>query len=224
MLSFQDFFTACAGVWQTERTYHSVLTGEIERSHTEFRADNLDNLEKQRILTGSSDSSQQTTNANFSGIQIAIDRLIENPFSWFGFAISFATRSETGEEVAMSLKALFVPDEFVLTQPKDMKPMPLPVAAEVPLTPPGEVIQGFYLRDQGYYQPGAIAGRFTYQPTRQTLEMTTYYKNSVAVDQMRFVRPDLRLRTIVTYQRPEDDQIPASVVSLVGFGVEHKQP
>lgn len=54
--------------------------------------------------------------------------------------------------------------------------------------------------------------------------MTTYYKNSVAVDQMRFVRPDLRLRTIVTYQRPEDDQIPASVVSLVGFGVEHKQP
>ncbi|MEP0910920.1 hypothetical protein [Leptolyngbya sp. FACHB-711] len=34
---------------------------------------------------------------------------------------------------------------------------------------------------------------------------------------MRFIRPDLRLRTIVTYQRPEDDQIPASVVSLVGF-------
>jgi|GEM_PF-208718 hypothetical protein len=223
MLSFQDFFTACAGVWRTERTYHSVLTGEVERSYTEFHANTLDQSEKQRVLTGSSDQNQ-TTEPSFSGIQIETDCLLQSPLAWFGFAISFATRSETGEEVAMSLKALFIPDEFVLVQPTAMKPMPLPSAAQVPLNPSGEVIQGFYLRDQGYYQPGAIAGRFTYQPTRQTLEMTTYYKNSVAVDQMRFINPNLRLRTIVTYQRPEDDQIPASVVSLVGFGVEHKQP
>ncbi len=224
MLSFQDFFTACAGTWQTERTYHSVLTGEVERSYTEFRADTLDQSEKQQILIRSAAQPGQVAEQSFSGIQIAIDRLLQTPLSWFGFAISFATRSKTGEEVAMSLKALFMPDEFVLTQPKAVKPMPLPVAAQAPLDPAGEMIQGFYLRDQGYYQPGAIAGRFTYQPTRQTLEMTTYYKSSIAVDQMRFIRPDLRLRTIVTYQRPEDDQIPASVVSLVGFGVEHKQP
>lgn len=182
MLSFQDFFTACAGTWQTERTYHSVLTGEVERSYTEFRADTLDQSEKQRILIRSPAQPGQVAEQSFSGIQIALDRLLQSPLSWFGFAISFATRSETGEEVAMSLKALFMPDEFVLTQPKAVKPMPLPVAAQVPLDPAGEMIQGFYLRDQGYYQPGAIAGRFTYQPTRQTLEMTTYYKSSIAVD------------------------------------------
>jgi hypothetical protein len=90
------------------------------------------------------------------------------------------------------------------------------------MEPGSEVLQGFYLRDQGYSETGAIAGRFTYQPTRQTLEMTTYYRRSVAVDQMRFVAPDLRLRTIVTYQRPEPGQTP-TVIDLVGFGVERRQ-
>jgi hypothetical protein len=52
--------------------------------------------------------------------------------------------------------------------------------------------------------------------------MTTYYSRSIAVDQMRFVKPDLRLRTIVTYERPTD-QSPPSVIDLVGFGVEYKQ-
>ena len=140
-----------------------------------------------------------------------------------GFAISFDTRSEKGEEVSMSLKALFVPDAYVTSKTDEFEPMPLPTAAQVPLDANSEIIQGLYLRDQGYSESGAIAGRFTYQPTRQTLEMTTYYSRSVAVDQMRFVKPNLRLRTIVTYQRTTDGSLP-SVIDLVGFGVEHKQP
>jgi hypothetical protein len=211
MLSFQDFFTACAGLWTTERTYHSVLEDEIERSYTKFRAKSLDRIEKQQILIGSG-------SGTFSDVKINIDQTVDNPSGCPGFAISFETRSETGEEVSMSLKALFVPDAYVLEGAYTLPA--LPVAAQV--SPSSDVIQGFYLRDKGYSEAGAIAGRFTYQPTRQTLEMTTYYNRSVAVDQMRFVNPDLRLRTIVTYQRPTDGSIP-TVIDLVGFGVERKQ-
>ncbi|GAB4368687.1 MAG: phycobiliprotein lyase [Elainellaceae cyanobacterium] len=218
MLNFQDFFTACAGFWKTERTYHSVLTGEVERSYTEFRADTLDLAEKQQILSGSR-AGEQT----FSGITIDVERIMHNSMAMPGFAIAFDTRSEKGEEVSMRLKALFVPDSYVISKQQEFEPMPLPIAAQVPAEPTGEVIQGFYLRDKGYSEAGAIAGRFTYQPTRQTLEMTTYYNRSVAVDQMRLVNPELRLRTIVTYQRPTDGSLP-SIIDLIGFGVEHKQP
>ncbi|WP_416665841.1 phycobiliprotein lyase [Egbenema bharatensis] len=216
MLNFQDFFTACAGRWKTERTYHSVLKGEVERSYTEFQATTLDLAEKQRILSGSPGA-----NSAFSGITIALEQVFQEPLNTPGFAISFETRSETGEEVAMQLNALFIPDIYVTIE-STLPPMPLPAAAQVPSEPTRDIIQGFYLRDRGYSESGAIAGRFTYQATRQTLEMTTYYSRSIAVDQMRFVKPDLRLRTIVTYERPTD-QSPPSVIDLVGFGVEHKQ-
>jgi hypothetical protein len=217
MLSFQDFFTNCAGLWKTERTYHSVLEGEVERSYTEFRASTLDLAEKQRILSGSSSG-----DSAFADITIDVNQAIADPLAMPGFAISFETRSETGEEVAMSLKALFLPNTYVVSKSLEITAMPLPGAAQVP-DDPGEIIQGLYLRDQGYSEAGAIAGRFTYQPTRQTLEMTTYYRRSVAVDQMRFVDPNLRLRTIVTYQRSSDGSLP-SVIDLIGFGVERKYP
>jgi hypothetical protein len=84
------------------------------------------------------------------------------------------------------------------------------------------VIKGYYLRDEGYSEPGAVKSRFTYLPSRQTLEMTTYYRRSVAIDQMRLVAPDLRLRTIITYKRPETGEAP-TVIDLVGFGVERRQ-
>jgi hypothetical protein len=215
MLSFQDFFTNCAGLWKTERTYHSVLAGEVERSYTEFRASVLDSTEKQQILSGSSSGS-----STFADIAIDVDQAMADPIAMPGFAISFETRSETGEEVSMSLKALFVPNTYVVSKTPEITIMPFPGAAQVP-NDSGEIVQGLYLRDQGYSEAGAIAGRFTYQPTRQTLEMTTYYRRSVAVDQMRFVEPNLRLRTIVTYERPSDDSLP-SVINLVGFGVERK--
>jgi hypothetical protein len=207
MLKFQEFFTACTGLWKTERTYHSVLQGEIERSYTEFRVETLRNDEKQQILSLS----------QFGEIKVDMAKAIEGACP--GFAIAFDTVSETGEEVSMSLKALFVPDQYVSID-TEMEMPPLPAGAIVPEAE--EVVQGFYWRDQGYSEAGAIASRFTYLPSRQTLEMTTYYRRSVAVDQMRFVAPDMRLRTIITYQRPEENVTP-TVIDLVGFGVERRQ-
>ncbi|HEY9646583.1 MAG TPA: phycobiliprotein lyase [Chroococcidiopsis sp.] len=214
MLTFQDFFTACTGLWITERTYHSMLENEIERSHTEFRVHALDGDEKQQILSGVFTSpSTATAGAAADAIHHQCP----------GFAIAFDTVSEKGEQVSMQLKALFVPDECALLPTAEVESWLLPTAAQVNLSPASDVIRGFYLRDEGYSEAGAIAGRFTYQPTRQTLEMTTYYKRSVAVDQMRFIAPDLRLRTIVTYQRPPEGEMP-TLIKLVGFGVEHKHP
>ena len=206
MLKFQEFFTACTGRWTTERTYHEVLVGRIERSYTEFRVEQITQAQKQQILSLSS----------LSGIKVAANNDQE---ALPGFAIAFDTRSETGETVSMSLQALFVPDTYV-TSTDSVETPPPPVAAQVTEE---EAIKGFYLRDEGYSEAGAIAGLFTYQPTRQTLEMTTYYRRSVAVDQMRMLAPDLRLRTIVTYQRPTDTSEPPSVIDLVGFGVERRQ-
>lgn len=204
MLQIQEFFTACTGRWTTERTYHLVLTGEVERSYTEFRVETITQEQKQQILSLSA----------LSGIKVA--QISEEALP--GFAIAFDTRSETGETVSMSLQALFIPDTYVGST--SVTQMPPPLAAQVPMEPNGEVIKGFYLRNEGYSEAGAIAGRFTYQPTRQILEMTTYYRRSVAVDQMRLLAPDLRLRTIVTYQRPTDSA--PSVIDLVGFGVERR--
>jgi hypothetical protein len=214
MLNFQAFFTTCTGLWTTERTYHSTLRGEVERSYTEFRVDPLTATEKQQIL--SSQSSDALQALPFATVKLADDETLCP-----GFAIAFDTRSETGEQVSMSLKALFVPDS-ALTTTHPVETPPLPIAAQVLTEPLGDTIQGFYLRDEGYSEAGAIAGRFSYQPTRQTLEMTTYYRRSVAVDQMRIIAPDLRLRTIVTYQRPEANERP-TIIDLVGFGVERKQ-
>ncbi|PSB19704.1 phycobiliprotein lyase [Phormidesmis priestleyi ULC007] len=209
MLTLQEFFSVCAGFWTTERTYHFVQTGEIERSYTEFQVNALTEEEKQRILNSVSQSSDS--------LQVDFSRSAEAEEPFSGFAIAFNTVSDKDERVAMNLNALFVPDRSVASI-KSTPNLPLPLAAEVT---DGEVIQGFYLRDEGYSESGSIAGRFTYQPTRQTLEMTTHYKRSVAVDQMRLLSPNLRLRTIVTYQRDEG-KVP-SVITLVGFGVEKKK-
>jgi hypothetical protein len=84
-----------------------------------------------------------------------------------------------------------------------------------------EVVRGWYLRDEGYSESGSVGGKFTYLPSRETLEMTTYYSRSVAVDQMRFISPDLRTRTIFTYKYPEPGEVP-SQITLVGFGMERR--
>lgn len=210
MLEFQDFFTACTGRWITERTYHYMLEAHVERSYTEFWVTALAPAQKQQILSLSA----------LSRIKVDLEKIPEGEAELPGFAISFNTRSETGSTVSMSLQALFVPDAYAISDASATE-IPPPLAAQV--DPFGEAIAGFYLRDEGYSEAGAIAGRFTYQPIRQTLEMTSYYRRSVAVDQMRLVTPDLRLRTIVTYQRPEDRLESPSIVDLVGFGVERKQ-
>lgn len=203
MMTFQDFFQACDGTWSTDRTYHYYDQGEIERSHTDFTAKTLDHTIKSKLLTTVMPSG------------VTDDAVTESP----GFSIHFDTLSESGATVSMSLQALFVPERFV-TSDDTIQNIPAPMAAQV--SDQDELVRGFYLRNEGYSEKGAIAGRFTYLPTRQTLEMTTVYSRSVAVDQMRFIDHNTRLRTIVTYRRPEDNTIPTEI-SLVGFGLERRQ-
>jgi hypothetical protein len=203
MMTFQDFFQACDGAWSTDRTYHYYDQGEIERSHTDFTAKTLDHSIKSNLLTSVMPSG------------VTPDAVTDSP----GFAIQFDTVSESGATVGMSLQALFVPERFV-TSDDTIQNIPAPMAAQV--SDPGELVRGFYLRNEGYSEKGAIAGRFTYLPTRQTLEMTTVYSRSVAVDQMRFIDHNTRLRTIVTYRRPENNTVPTEI-SLVGFGLERRQ-
>lgn len=206
MLSFDEFFNACNGLWKTERIYHSLLAGQIERSYTEFRVKPINSVQKQEILA-------QSTTFNFEPA-----KLIDQQQKFPGFAIAFDTRSETGETVSMSLQALFVPDTYLPTPAAQQLP-PLPLSAQTAIE--SDLVQGYYLRDQGYSEAGAISGRFSYQPIRQTLEMTTYYQRSVAVDQMRMIADDVRMRTIVTYQRPQPGEIPTTI-DLIGFGVEKR--
>jgi len=213
MLKFQEFFAACTGRWKTERTYHLVLEGYVERSYTEFQVEPITQAQKQQILSL----------CPLIGVKVDLTKVRGLEAVLPGFAIAFDTRSEAGETVSMNLNALFVPDAYVVSVEAAVETPPPPVTALVATSPTTDVIQGFYLRDEGYSEIGAIAGRFTYQPTRQTLEMTTYYQRSVAVDQMRLVAPDLRLRTIVTYQRPATKE-PPSVIDLIGFGVERRLP
>jgi len=203
MMTFQDFFQACDGTWSTDRTYHYYDQGEIERSHTDFTAKTLDHAIKSNLLAVVMPSG------------ITPDAVTDSP----GFAIQFDTVSESGATVGMSLQALFVPERFV-TSDDTIQNIPAPMAAQV--SDPEELVRGFYLRNEGYSEKGAIAGRFTYLPTRQTLEMTTVYSRSVAVDQMRFIDHNTRLRTIVTYRRPENNTVPTEI-SLVGFGLERRQ-
>ncbi|BFM39231.1 phycobiliprotein lyase [Synechocystis sp. LKSZ1] len=206
MWSFPEFFEHCDGYWSIERTYHTPSTGEVERSHTDYHVTPLTDGEKLPLLA-------------VAGGQVVFDQALlrQNPALIPGFQITFETLSEKGERRAMGLKALFVSDTYL--QKDDSSPLALPLAAAVGHDP--EIIQGYYLRDHGYEEAGAIAGRFTYQPQRHCLEMTTYYQQSVAVDQMHFLDAATRLRTITTYRRPLLNEIPTEI-TLVGFGLEKR--
>lgn len=208
MLEIQDFFSDCVGTWKTERTYHYPLQNEVERSYTEFKVAVLASAEKHQI-------SSAFLPVGSIAVVSEIDRFP-------GFRIGFDTVSEKGDRVSMNLKALFVPEKSIV----DVHLLPTdPLAPATPLTAEildsTEVIRGLYLRDEGYLESGTITGRFTYLPSRQTLELVTYYSRSVAVDQLRLISPTSRLRTIVTYQRPQPGEVP-TVINLVGFGLEQK--
>jgi hypothetical protein len=208
MLEIQDFFSACVGTWKTERTYHYPLHNEVERSYTEFNVGTLASVEKSQISSA------------FLPIGSIADPSEIEQFP--GFTIGFNTVSEKGDRVSMNLKALFVPEKSIIAPDLlaiDPLAPAMPLAAEV--LDSTEIIRGFYLRDEGYSETGAITGRFTYLPSRQTLELVTYYSRSVAVDQLRLISPTSRLRTIVTYQRPQPGEVP-TVINLVGFGLEQK--
>ena len=212
MLGFNQFFQACSGFWQIERTYHDLLSGVIERSYTEYQVDTLAEAQKQEMLS----LSPLHTNLK-AGNGSQASELTRGEFP--GFSIAFDTTSEKGEKLSMNLKALFIPYDYVQDYELFTTKEILPAAAQLPVTE--EVIQGFYLRDEGYSESGAIQSSFTYLPSRQTLEMLTFYRRSIAIDQMRLVSDGLRLRTIITYKKPEPGEIP-SVITLMGFGVEKR--
>ena len=209
MLEIQDFFAACVGTWTTERTYHYPLQNEVERSYTEFNVAALELAQKHQISSA------------FLPVGSLCDEKEIGNFP--GFSISFDTVSEKGERVAMQLQAIFVPEAAIIGKhllPIDPLAPATPLAAET--IDSTEVIRGLYVRDEGYSETGAITGGFAYIPSRRALEMTTYYSRSVAVDRIRLISPDMRLRTIVTYQRPPAGEIP-TIINLVGFGLERKQ-
>lgn len=115
-----------------------------------------------------------------------------------GFQLRFQTVSETGEEVSQELRALFVPRQQQ-----------------------GEVLTGDYLRDRAYEEARPIISSFSYNANHRELLMTTPYTQVVSVDSITLINPNLRIRRILNYQRPELDQ-PLDTLRLVGFGVEQK--
>jgi hypothetical protein len=120
MLCVKDFFAACIGRWKTERIYHYPQQGEVDRSYTEFNVEILTSPEKHQI------SSAFIPGEFFRG-----EKLIEQAYV---FAIGFETKSETGEAVSMRLKALFVPDSYIVYSdqlPKDPAAPGQPLAADV---------------------------------------------------------------------------------------------
>ncbi|MFP4008324.1 MAG: phycobiliprotein lyase [Spirulinaceae cyanobacterium] len=90
---FHDFFTCCVGQWQSERTYHYLSHGEIERSRTEFTVNPLTDPLKEKV---------------FRDNEYAV---VENLEIIPGFQLAFHTVSETGEEVSQQLNLLFVPTQ-----------------------------------------------------------------------------------------------------------------
>lgn len=115
-----------------------------------------------------------------------------------GFNLGFYTISETGEEVSQNLNIL-----FIVTEEDDT------------------VLRGDYLRDRAYEESKPIIAKFSFNLDTKELLMKTNYTNIVSVDSITLINPNLRIRKIINYQRPEGEQ-PLDQVVLVGFGVEKK--
>ena len=115
-----------------------------------------------------------------------------------GFQLVFHTVSDKGEEVSQELRALFVPKEQE-----------------------GALVKGDYLRDRAYEEARPIISSFTYNQDKRELLMTTHYTRVVSVDFIRLINPQMRIRQILNYQRPPENQ-PLDTLVLVGFGVEQK--
>ncbi|MDY6938933.1 MAG: phycobiliprotein lyase [Cyanobacteriota bacterium] len=116
-----------------------------------------------------------------------------------GYHLKFETVSDKGEEVSQQLNLLFVP-----TKQKE------------------SILHGDYLRDRAYEEDRPIISAFQFDPETRELLMTTNYTHVVAVDSITMVNPDLRIRKILSYARPPENE-PLEKVVLVGFGVEQKQ-
>lgn len=212
MLSFPDFFTACTGRWQIERTYHYPQTGEAERSHTSSVVQPITPAAKQTLLS----------RLMATGVQAEAEKVVSAPLCP-GFTILFHTESERGETRTMNFRALFVPDWYILDPGFYAAIQPqIPAIASHEQDSNMSSIPGYYIRDEGYSEKGAVLGRFHYNLYRQSLIMTTFYLQSIAVDRMELVSQKMRLRTIVSYKRPNNAE-PPTEIELTGFGMEQKQ-
>ncbi|EAW33397.1 hypothetical protein L8106_04191 [Lyngbya sp. PCC 8106] len=116
-----------------------------------------------------------------------------------GYRLAFETVSEKGDKVSQQLHILFVPQKV-----------------ELPY------IEGDYLRDKAYEEAKPMIAHFRYDVHTRELLMTTQYSRVVSVDSITLINPQLRIRKILNYQRPLEDQ-PLETVVLAGFGVEQKQ-
>ncbi|MBF2066238.1 MAG: phycobiliprotein lyase [Calothrix sp. C42_A2020_038] len=116
-----------------------------------------------------------------------------------GYHLQFQTVSEKGEKVSQQLNMLFVTEAQEST-----------------------VLQGKYLRDRAYEEERPIIADFRFDTSKRELLMTTNYTRVIAVDSITMINPNLRIRRILTYQRPTDGK-PLEEVVLVGFGVEQKK-
>lgn len=88
--TFHEFFDCCVGHWVTERTYHYLAQKHVERSHTEFDVNPVDQARKQKVLADNSYES--------------VTNLEQCP----GYHLAFETVSETGARAAHDLNMLFV--------------------------------------------------------------------------------------------------------------------
>lgn len=178
--SLQHFFNCCLGHWDIERTYHYLTRQNVERSRTKFDVKPLTpELQTKVLMDNQYDMSDQQANLS-------------------GFQLYFHTVSETGEEVAQSLNALFVPKKQE-----------------------GDILEGDYLRDRAYEEARPIVSHFRFDPAVWELVMTTPYTQVVAVDSITLVNPNLRIRKIINYDRPPEGES-LKTVRLIGFGVEQK--
>ncbi|MEM6446674.1 MAG: phycobiliprotein lyase [Cyanobacteria bacterium P01_D01_bin.123] len=184
LTEFQAFFDACVGSWSTERTYHYLSHGEVERSHTDFQIEPISSDRKARVL---SDNAQPAP----SDLDILC-----------GYHLHFDTVSDKGERVSQSLNILFVPKDGEVNSV-------------------GTYIDGLYLRDRAYEEARPVVSDFRFNTQTRELLMTTHYTRVVSVDSITLVNPNLRVRKILNYRRPQAEK-PLSEVILIGFGVEQK--
>ena len=115
-----------------------------------------------------------------------------------GYHMEFATVSDRGDRVNQSLNLLFVPKQ----QEADW-------------------LVGDYLRDRAYEEARPIISHFQFNSANRELLMTTHYTSVVSVDSITLIHPALRIRKILNYRRPTNND-PLQDVVLAGFGVEQK--
>lgn len=115
-----------------------------------------------------------------------------------GFNLGFYTINDKGEEVEQNLNLMFVPK-----------------------TEATNILEGDYLRDLAYEEARPIISRFRFNSLTRELLMTTNYTKVVSVDSITMTNPNLRIRKILNYQKPPENQ-PLEKVLLAGFGVEQK--